>query len=182
VPTLINGSPTHALIVHAVVVLLPLAVLAALVLVLVPSSRRAFTLASLAITFIGCLAIPLAFLSGGKLRARVPPSHLIDQHVAAAHLLLPVAAVFGLAFAAFAFADVASRAGYHESNRVEAALLARLTRRPVSLGRPLPAMVLRAASVVLVVMAVATAAAVVRVGDSGAKAVWHGRVSATPTH
>jgi hypothetical protein len=40
-PVLINGSPTHALIVHAVVVLLPLSVLAALVLVVIPASRRA---------------------------------------------------------------------------------------------------------------------------------------------
>ena len=63
-PATINGSPTHVLIVHAVAVLLPLSILAALVLVCVPATRRAFALVTVGLAFVGCVAVPLAFLSG----------------------------------------------------------------------------------------------------------------------
>jgi uncharacterized membrane protein len=175
--TLINGSPTHALIVHAVVVLLPLSVLCALLLVFVPSSRRAFGLVSVGVALVGCLAVPLAFLSGGDLRQRVPPSPLISHHVALAHQLPPVAAVFGVVLAAFVYIDLVRRARADELNRVETALLARAT-GITSWGSPVTMKLLsRATAILLVVMAIATSVAVVRVGDSGAKAVWHGRLS-----
>ena len=73
-PVTIDGSPTHVLIVHLVVVLLPISVLAALVLVAVPATRRAFALLTLVVAFIACVAIPFAFLSGSKLEASLPPS------------------------------------------------------------------------------------------------------------
>jgi hypothetical protein len=180
-PALINGSPTHALIVHAVVVLLPLSVIASLGLVCVPASRRAFALATVVIAFIGCVAIPLSFLSGSALRRRVAPSLLIDHHVALAHQLLVVAAVFGLSLAGFVVVDLMGRVGRGELNQVEAAVLAR---RPALVERLSRRNVVRARQVtasVLVVMSVLTAVAVVRVGDSGAKAVWHDRVSAAGT-
>jgi hypothetical protein len=176
-PALINGSPTHTLIVHAVVVLLPLSVLAALLLVFVPATRRAFGLVSVAMAFIACLAVPLAFLSGSALRRRVPPSPLIDHHVALAHQLLPVAAVFGLSLAAFVAIDVTRRARWGQLNQLEAVVLAR---RP-TLTRHGSTNTLtgayRVTAAILVVMSVLTAVAVVRVGDSGAKAVWSHRLT-----
>jgi uncharacterized membrane protein len=180
-PALINGSPTHALIVHVVVVLLPLSVLASLGLVFVPASRRAFALATVVIAFIGCIAIPLSFLTGSALRRRVAPSLLIDHHVALAHQLLVIAAVFGLSLAAFVVTDLLHRSRQGELNQVEAAVMAR--RRPQA-DRPSPArlhVLHRVTAVVLVAMSLLTALAVVRVGDSGAKAVWHGRVSTAAT-
>lgn len=51
-PAVINGSPTHVLIVHAVVVLPPLCVAASLVLDFVPASRRAVALIALLVTFV----------------------------------------------------------------------------------------------------------------------------------
>jgi hypothetical protein len=175
-PALINGSPTHVLIVHVVVVLLPISVLAALVLVFVPASRRAFALLTVGVAAVACLAIPLAFVTGGALRSRLPPSPLIDHHVALAHQLLPIAAVFGLSVAAFVAVDMIRRAGRGELNRVEQTaaerfpgLLRARQRRPLR-------RVHRATAVVLVVMSLATVVAVVRVGDSGAKAAWHGRI------
>jgi hypothetical protein len=176
-PALINGSPTHALIVHAVVVLLPLSVVASLLLVLVPATRRAFGLITVAVAFAACLSVPLAFLSGSELRRRVPPSVLIDHHVALAHQLLPVAAVFGLSLAAFVAIDVTRRARWGQLNQVEAAVLARrpgLTRYGSSSKLTIAH---RATAAFLVVMSVLTVVAVVRVGDSGAKAVWAHRLS-----
>jgi hypothetical protein len=180
-PALINGSPTHALVVHAVVVLLPLSVLASLGLVFVPASRRAFALATVVIAFIGCIAIPLSFLSGSALRRRVAPSPLIDHHVALAHQLLVIAAVFGLSLAAFVGADLTRRSRRGQLNQVEAAVVARW---PKLLDRPSPGalhVLHRATAVVLVAMSLLTAVAVVRVGDSGAKAVWHDRLSTVAT-
>lgn len=180
-PAVINGPPTHALIVHAVVVLLPVSVLAALVLVFVPSSRRAFGLVSVAVAFVACLAVPLAFLSGSELRQRVSPSPLISRHVALAHQLLPIAAIFGVVLAAFVLVDLVRRAEAGDLNQIEAVLVARA---PAIIGHwssGVVVVVSRAVSVVLVVISIATAVAVVRVGDSGAKAVWHGRLSTSQT-
>jgi hypothetical protein len=176
-PALINGSPTHALVVHAVVVLLPLSVLASLGLVFVPTSRRAFALATVVIAFIGCAAVPLSFLTGSALRRRVAPSPLIDHHVALAHQLLVVAAVFGLSLAAFVVVDLVRRSRHGQLNQVEAAVIAR---RPALVERGSQSrlhVLHRVTAVVLVVMSLLTALAVVRVGDSGAKAVWHDRLS-----
>jgi hypothetical protein len=180
-PVLINGSPTHALIVHAVVVLLPLSVFASLGLVFIPASRQAFALATVVIAFIGCVAIPLSFLTGSALRRRVAPSQLIDHHVALAHQLLVIAAVFGLSLAAFVVVDVIRRSRRGQLNQVEAAVVAR---RPTLLDRPSEGglqLLHRVTAVVLVAMSLLTALAVVRVGDSGAKAVWHDRLSTAAT-
>jgi hypothetical protein len=176
-PVIINGSPTHALVVHVVVVLLPLSVLASLALVFVPASRRAFALATVVIAFIGCVAVPLSFLTGSALRRRVAPSPLIDQHVALAHQLLVIAAVFGASLAAFVVVDLARRSRDGQLNQVEAAAKAR---RPALFDRPSQTrlhLLHRVTAVVLVAMSLLTALAVVRVGDSGAKAVWHDRLS-----
>jgi hypothetical protein len=178
-PALINGSPTHALIVHAVVVLLPLSVLASLGLVFVPASRRAFALATVVIAFIGCIAIPLSFWSGSALRHRVPPSPLIDHHVALAHQLLVIAAVFGLSLAGFVVVDLVVRAGRGELNQVEAAAVARRAGLAERLSHRSMVRARQVTAIVLVVMSLLTAIAVARVGDSGAKAVWHDRVSAS---
>jgi hypothetical protein len=176
-PALINGSPTHALIVHAVVVLLPLSVLAALALVFVPASRRAFGMVSVGVAFVGCVAIPLSFWSGSALRHRVAPSPLIDHHVALAHQLLVIGAVFGLSLAAFVVIDLVRRSRHGQLNQVEAALVAR---RPAMLDRPSRSrlhLLHRLTAIVLVAMSLLTALAVIRVGDSGAKAVWQDRLS-----
>jgi hypothetical protein len=154
-----------------------MSVLASLGLVFIPASRRAFALATVVVAFIGCIAIPLSFLTGSALRQRVAPSPLIDHHVALAHQLLVVAAIFGLSLAAFVVVDLARRTRYGELNQVESALIAR---RPALFGRPSRShlrLLHKVTAVVLVSMSLLTALAVVRVGDSGAKAVWHGRLS-----
>lgn len=179
-PATINGSPTHVLIVHVVAVLLPLSVLGALTLVFVPASRRAFGLATVGIAFVGCVAVPLAFLSGGKLRGMVAPSPLIDHHVNDAHQLLPVAAVFGLVLAGFVAVDVMRRSRQRELNVVERHLLNRLAMWPESTGRRV-SVAHRGLSVLLVLVSVVTAIAVVRAGDSGAQAAWHGRITTAHT-
>jgi hypothetical protein len=176
-PVTIDGSPTHVLIVHIVVVLLPLAVLGALLLVAVPATRRAFSLLTLLVGFVACMAIPFAFLSGSALRARVPNSPLVARHITLAHQLLPMAAVFGLALAAFVAVDLL--------RRVRSGRLNDLEKRIVRLAPNLPEFARthrltaahRATATLLVVLAIATGIQVYRVGDAGAKAAWAGRLA-----
>jgi hypothetical protein len=95
--------------------------------------------------------------------------------------LLVVAAVFGLSLAGFVLVDLMSRAGRGELNQVEAAVVARRAGLAERLSQRSMVRSRQVAATLLVVMSLLTAIAVVRVGDSGAKAVWHGRVSASGT-
>jgi hypothetical protein len=176
-PVTIDGSPTHVLIVHLIVVLLPVAVIASLILVAVPATRRAFSLLTLLVAFIACVAIPFAFLSGSKLRARVPRTPLIQNHVKLAHELLPLAAVFGLALAAFVAVDLVMRSRSGRLNDLERRFMpGRPDPSTSAANRPLTT-AYRSSAGLLVVFAVLTAVQVYRVGDSGAKAAWSGRLS-----
>ena len=180
-PVTIHGSPTHVLIVHIVVVLLPVSVLGSLVLVAVPAARRAYSLLTLVIAFIACIAVPFAFLSGSALRRRLPGSPLIARHVQLAHQLLPLAAAFGVVLAVFVVIDGLQRArdgrlNVFERRTVDAAPALRQyaeTHRLTGAHRTAAALV--------VVLAIATGFQVYRVGDAGAKAAWAGRLSNSAT-
>lgn len=178
-PVTINGSPTHILIVHVVVVLLPLAVIGAVLLVVLPALRRGYSLLTLLVGFGACVAIPFAFLSGSQLRARVPASSLIANHVSLAHQLLPLAALFGLALAAFVVVDLLRRLHSDRLNELERRLVQ--TRPGITHFARSHRLngVHRATATVLVLLSVATGIQVYRVGDAGAKAAWAGRVSST---
>ncbi|HTC69762.1 MAG TPA: DUF2231 domain-containing protein [Acidothermaceae bacterium] len=181
-PATIHGSPTHVLIVHIVVVLLPLSVLAALLLVAVPATRRAYSIITLGVAFIACVAVPLAFRTGSELRARLPPSQLISRHVQLAHQLLPLAAAFGVALAAFVVLDVLQRArtgrlNVLERRAVDAAPTVRHYAENHRLVGPT-----RTAAALVVVLAILTGVQVYRVGDAGAKAAWAGRLSNSAAH
>jgi hypothetical protein len=179
VPVTIHGSPTHVLIVHVVVVLLPISVLAALLLVAVPAARRAYSLLTLVVAFIACVAIPFAFLSGSQLRARLPRTPLISRHVQLAHQLLPLAAAFGVALAAFVVVDALRRAHAGQLNAVESRVVDAVpTLRQYAETHRLTG-AHRVAAVLVVVLAVATGVQVYRVGDAGAKAAWAGRLSSS---
>jgi hypothetical protein len=178
-PVTLSGSPTHVLIVHVVVVLLPVSVVASLILVAVPATRKAFGLLTLLVTFIACVAIPFAFLSGSKLEARVPSSPLIQRHVQLAHQLLPLAAVFGLVLAGFVALDLVRRSRTGRLNDLERRFLSGHSEkgeRPTAPGLVVP---YRIVACLLVVLAVFTGIQVYRVGDAGAKAAWSGRVSSS---
>lgn len=181
-PATIHGSPTHVLVVHVVVVLLPLSVLAALLLVAVPATRRAYSLLTLIVAFVACVAVPLAFRTGSELRARLLPSPLIARHVQLAHQLLPIAAAFGVVLAAFVILDVLQRERGGRLNQVErrafetAPALKRYADSHHLVGAH------RTAAALVVVMAVLTGIQVYRVGDAGAKAAWAGRLSSSAAH
>ena len=148
---LINGLPVHPLVVHAVVVLLPLAVVGTLAIAVRVPWRERYGPLVVGLAAAACALIPVATSSGEALEERVgnPGRHadLGDQLIwFALPLLLLVAALVLL--------DRRQASDRGESSRA-----------------------VQVVAVLAVVAAIATAVQVYRVGDSGAKATWKDQVS-----
>lgn len=144
---LINGLPVHPLVVHAVVVLLPAAVLGTIAIAVRPDWRATYGKLVVGVAALATALIPVATSSGEALEKHVgnPGKHaqLGDQLIwfAIPLLLLALALVY-------------------------------LDRRQVTARS-----VVNGVAVLAVVASVATAVQVYRVGDSGARAAWGDRVS-----
>lgn len=148
---LVGGLPLHPLVVHAVVVLLPLAALGTLATILVPRWRR-FLPAVAVIATVAALALPVATRSGEALEERVGEPGV---HAALGDQLQWL----GLALAAVLWVLV---------------LVDRRRRRSgEARGRGVAA---TAVAVLSVVLALAAGVQVYRVGDTGARAVWADKV------
>ncbi|GCD88548.1 DUF2231 domain-containing protein [Nocardioides sp. LS1] len=148
---LINGLPLHPLVVHAVVVLVPLAALGTIALALRPAWRHHYGWLVVGAAALGTVLDPIATSSGEALEKHVgdPGQHaaLGDQLI---WFLVPLL--------------------------VLALALVLLDRR-----RPHATTALRAVAVLGVVAALATTVQVYRIGDSGARAAWGDQVSASTT-
>jgi hypothetical protein len=147
----IFGLPAHPLIVHAVVVLVPLSALAGLVVAVWPAARARYAPLALAVATAALISVPLATHTGDLLERNVQPSAFVERHTSMADGLLPFMALLWLALAVLVAARVAAS-------------------RDVSWSKYLAA----GAAVVAVVGAVASGVQVARIGDSGARAAWHG--------
>jgi hypothetical protein len=172
----INGTPAHPLLVHAVVVLLPLAAVCAVALALVPRWRRKFGWPVLLLTAAAAASVFPAQKAGEQLRdylaARIAPAPLdpaIIKHTELGNDLLPFALGFLLAVI---FLFVAGRLADREHTAVR-------DRTEPAEGEEPAAPVSRAwrrvaviAAILVIATAVATTVEVVRVGDSGSQAVW----------
>ncbi|MDQ1665216.1 MAG: hypothetical protein QOH75_1247 [Actinomycetota bacterium] len=77
----ILGLPVHALVVHAVVVLVPLGAVGVIAMAVVPRWRERFGVAVLAILTIGLLSVPVATQSGKKLQARLNAGGVVGKQI-----------------------------------------------------------------------------------------------------
>lgn len=156
---LINGLPVHPLVVHAVVVLLPLATVGTLAIALRPAWRRPYGLLVVACTAVATALIPVSTSSGEALEERVgnPGEHaeLGDQLIWFAIPMLLLAAALWWLDRRAATTDAASA------------------------GRATSLTTMRVVSALAVVAALATTVQVYRVGDSGARAAWGDQVSSS---
>ena len=98
----IYGVPTHALVVHAVVVLLPMAALAGVAIAIVPALRRRYGVVVLLVAAGAAAAVPLAERTGSRLYDRqsarfgpdeVTEAGIMQRHADLAEKLLPWALV-----------------------------------------------------------------------------------------
>ena len=144
------GLPAHPLVVHAAVVLLPLAAVATLLCAAIPRLRRPYGPIALAVALAATLAVSWAQESGEELEEQVDETELVEEHTEEGESVLPWA--IGVTVAAAAVAAIPLVARRRET---------------------LPT---RAVTGVLVVVALVTGVGatwtIVEVGHSGAKATW----------
>jgi hypothetical protein len=170
-PAFIFNLPLHPLVVHAVVVLVPLAVLTGVVVAVWPAARHRYGWPVVAVAVLATISIPVATSSGEELRDRLPENPLIHTHAELGDQLLAFVAPMTVALGALMLLD-RYRGRVARANGPGTAIgpVARWTR---------PAAI--ALVVVAVAFAVVSAVQVARIGDSGARAVWQGTKYVTPT-
>src|SRR5688572_3938130 len=97
----IDGIPLHPLLVHAVVVLLPLAALGSIAIALVPRWRQRYAWPVLGVTLAGVAAVPVAKQAGEDFQAALAKNGVqnpaIQTHADLGTMLLPIALGFGVA-------------------------------------------------------------------------------------
>ncbi len=172
-PDEISGLPAHVLLVHAVVVLVPLAALALVLAALWPAFRRRAGIVVPLLALIALAMVPVTTDAGEWLERRVPRSHLIHEHTELGDTLLPWAiGLFVLAAGVWVLYRW-SRSPFAErrpgdSQQDEAGQTTEPTRpRGLTALRVVVAVLALAVSVGAVVQTY-------RIGESGARAAWQG--------
>jgi hypothetical protein len=184
----IYGIPTHALVVHAVVVLLPMAALTGVAVALVPALRRRYGVVVLLLTIAAVSAVPLAEQTGSRLFNRqsarfgpgdVTEAGLMQQHASLAHHLRPWALVLLAGVALAVLPPLLARrftgARPAGARAVPAAVGGGPAAVPDRAYAAAPAWtkpVAQLAVVVTLVGAVVSLVLVVRIGHLGSKAAW----------
>lgn len=162
-PSTIFGLPLHPLIVHATVVMVPLAAAAVAAAVLVPRFRR-WAGPLPALLSLGALVLtPLSTATGENLEHSLPETRLIEQHAEVGGELIPFTIALFVLAAAFWWLDRRRR----PSDGPGASPRDRMQTLTALVGA------------VALLAAVGTAVQVVRIGHSGAKAAWSGSGGAT---
>lgn len=166
----IFGLPIHPLIVHATVVMVPLAAIAVLLAGVWPRFRQWAGWLPLGLALVAAVLTPLSTQSGESLQRRVGRTELVREHAQMADGLfswvgaLVVAAALTTAIWRRSRKPPVSVDGaermVHPAGRPEAVIAA--TSRPVIL----------AALALAILAAVGTGVQVVRIGHSGAEAAW----------
>ena len=173
------GLPTHALVVHAVVILLPLGALGAAAIAVYPPWRRRYGLLVAAVTAIGVISVPIATHSGQHLYDRKsaqfgPGSDLeagrMESHRNLGHQLWPwaVLLLIGVLLVVGVTYAVRRDAGSVTGGTAPASGPPPWTRWAGYLGI--------AASLVGAVLSIVM---VVRIGHAGSKAAWTSVTSAS---
>jgi len=75
------GLPVHALVMHVVVVLVPLAAAGVVAIAVVPRWRERFGLLVLALATAGLATVPVATKSGGKLEDRLGAGDIVARQI-----------------------------------------------------------------------------------------------------
>jgi hypothetical protein len=181
--TTVNGLPAHILLVHAVVGLVPVTALLVVLVAVWPAARRRLTWAAAALAVATLLIVPVTTQAGEWLEHRVERSALVRAHAELGDTMLPW--TIALAVVALAFlvrkllADRAVRRGTAVAAAGGPGTARTASSRPAGAATAGPGgrVVSLVLAVVALVVAVGSVVTVYRIGDSGAQAVWTGRVS-----
>jgi uncharacterized membrane protein len=124
VPNTLLGLPAHPLIVHAPVVLVPLAAIGAVLALVWPSSRTWSLPVTAALAVAGLIGVQLAMWSGENLQSAGENSALIGQHSELAAQARPLVFLFALVAVLAAWAGFTSTRGRELARRLVVPLCA----------------------------------------------------------
>ncbi|MGI5176227.1 DUF2231 domain-containing protein [Dactylosporangium sp. CA-152071] len=157
----VNGLPAHILLVHAIVVLLPLAALLLVLTAAWPAARRRFAGPNAILSALVVALVPVTTSAGEWLEHRVGETALLDRHTELGDTAI---------WAALPVAILALAIWWRQRETTSPA-----TRRTYL--APLSAPITRAVVALAVVIAGWAVFDTYRIGDSGAKASWSGTFS-----
>jgi hypothetical protein len=166
--TIYSGLPAHPLFVHVPVILIPVSILGALACVARPELLERFGIGLCLCAIVGMSSVFLAMEAGAAL---LPALHLTGQAATLIHQHQQAAHILAIGFTLFTAALILTFA----SHRISGGMPTGLGIADMVLGERAIYLLLRVGTVVL---ALACAYYVFRVGDLGAKAVWLGRLHA----
>ncbi|WP_104193103.1 hypothetical protein [Cryobacterium sp. Y82] len=157
-----NGLPLHVLIVHAVVIVVPLAALCAVLTAFWPAARRRLGIVTPLIALGALVLVPLAVQAGEWLQSRlVIVTPLLGAHTSLGSTLLPwVIALFLMALLQWGWYRYIAGDGV----RFTAVLRSRT-------GRLIATVIL---DLVVLASAIGSVVTVALIGESGSRAVWTG--------
>ncbi|WP_104082862.1 hypothetical protein [Cryobacterium sp. Y11] len=157
-----NGLPLHVLIVHAVVIVVPLAALCLLLTAFWPTARRRLGIVTPLVALAALVLVPLAVQAGEWLQSRiVNVTPLMGTHTSLGKMLLPwVIGLFIVAAVQWLWYRYLAAAG------------ARFASAVPSRTRRLVATVIL--DLVVLVSAIGSVVTVALIGESGSRAVWTG--------
>jgi hypothetical protein len=168
------GLPTHILLLHIVVVLLPIASGAAALVALSSRFRHRWGIATVCATFGVSLFVPLTSQAGESLAERLPGSAAIARHADIGNQLVIWTAAFGLSLFALVAIDLIRRASVepHELTPAETWATGYVPERWRAAAPSWTASTFRVAMILSLVTAVGTTVMVILAGHTGARAVW----------
>jgi len=151
------GLPAHPLFVHIPVVLLPLVAIGAVAMACSARIRERLGWVVLGLAVLGGLSPQLAIASGQALQDSVQKSRALDDHIAIAESIRPLALLLFLVALAVMLVDRRALARWPFRDRPP---------------RSLPEATKAVAVALTVIVAVATSVRLYEIGDTGAKATW----------
>jgi hypothetical protein len=104
--TMINGLPAHALLVHIVAVLIPVASVLLVVVALWPAARRHLSVHTAVVAGVALVSVPITTGAGDWLEHHVAPSPLVRAHTHLGDTMLPWAIGLFVLAAAVAVREV----------------------------------------------------------------------------
>ncbi|MEA2558015.1 MAG: hypothetical protein QOG88_1553 [Actinomycetota bacterium] len=173
-PANLFGLPTHILLLHVVIVLLPICAVATVFVVLSGRFRHRWGLSVVVLTFITTLFVPLTTQSGESLADRLPEVPAIEHHAEIGQQLIVWAAVFGLCLVGAVVLDLLRRVSLPTGELTTSESWAR-SHLPTAWHRSSPGWAdpaFRVFQVLALLTAIAVVFMVIRAGHSGAQAVW----------
>jgi hypothetical protein len=172
----LNGLPAHILLVHAIVVLVPLAALLLVLSIARPSLRERLAGPNAVLSLVVLALVPVTTSAGEWLQSRVGSTETVRKHAeqgdTALYVAIPLAAMALVVWWRGREADaLIERPGGGGGG------VATLTRTYLA---PTTRVVTTVVAVLAVLAAVAAVYDVYLIGDSGAAATWQDSFSSTP--